>query len=117
MTDERGRGIFTPKDREFLRGDVDYAHRQRKYRREKNIPQRFREAILDLSMLLDGYGAELIDEALDDIDDKELQRAAAFLYGLTSRNEDDVEIVVEKHITPPTGGDNIEYETRIKTDD
>jgi hypothetical protein len=115
MTDERGRGIFTPKDREFLRGDVDYAHRQKKYRREKNIPQRFREAILDLSMLLDGYGAELIDEALDDIDDKELQRAAAFLYGLTARNEDDVEIVVEKHITLSAEGGNIEM--GIKTDD
>lgn len=51
--DERGRGIFTPADREFLRDGADEYSRQAQYERRKAIEDRVRNAFLDFPILFE----------------------------------------------------------------
>jgi hypothetical protein len=110
--DERGRGVLSESDRRYLKEPEDF-DRQGRYQRREKIPERITNSVLDLSLLLDEQPTELIEETVADVDDENLQRAAAFLHGLRDKDE----IVVEKRITAPATEDGIEYETRIKTDD
>lgn len=48
---DRGRGILTPTDREYLRGEVEYEHKQSKHKRERELRQRIHNAMLDLPLL------------------------------------------------------------------
>lgn len=53
--DERGRGILTPQDREFLRGEREHISQGSKYNTRRRIRERIEDAILDFSLLLDEF--------------------------------------------------------------
>lgn len=52
--EERERGILTPQDREFLRGEREDISEGSKYNTRRRIRQRTEDAILDFSLLLEG---------------------------------------------------------------
>lgn len=52
MTDgDRERGMLAPVDREWLRGEKDYDHRQQHYDRQKTIQQRIQDALIDFQIV------------------------------------------------------------------
>lgn len=51
MTDDRDRGFLAPVDREFLRGEKSYEHRQSAYDRRQTIRKRVENAIYDFWLL------------------------------------------------------------------
>lgn len=61
--DERDRGILGSVDRQYVRGEKEYAHRQTAYDRRQTIKNRVRHSLLDLSLL----SRELDDELLEDV--------------------------------------------------
>lgn len=61
--DERDRGILGNVDRQYIRGEKEYAHRQTAYDRRQTIKNRVRHSLLDLSLL----SRELDDELLEDV--------------------------------------------------
>lgn len=60
--DDRGRGMLAPVDREYLRGEREYDHRQSAYARREEIRGRVYNAILDFELVF------------HHMDDKELER-------------------------------------------
>lgn len=51
--DKRGRGILTPEDRAYLRGETEYEHQQSEINTRKRIRSRLRNAILDFTLLFE----------------------------------------------------------------
>lgn len=49
--DSRPRGILTPRDRELLRGEIEYEHRQQYSNRYKDIRGRIANSLLDFSLI------------------------------------------------------------------
>lgn len=51
--DDRPRGILSPADREFLRGEKEKYSRQARYKRERDIRERLLNALLDLPVIFE----------------------------------------------------------------
>lgn len=100
MTDvDRARGILTPADRRFLRGDVTLGSEQSRYDARYRIRQRTRDALLDCSLLFEHLAerdrVQVFDDDLDGLTDA-LVDAVAFVYlGATSLDVDPERIVTE----------------------
>jgi len=82
--EKRSRGILAPVDREFLKGEKEYSHRQSAYGRREKIRERVKNGLLDFSLLLD-LPAEEREKIFESYgDDPEfmpaIQHALAFLY-------------------------------------
>lgn len=68
--DERGRGILTPDDREFLKGEKKYQNEQSERDARYRIRSRIKDAILDFSILLhhlDSRDREQVFSAYEDV--------------------------------------------------
>ena len=67
--EDRGRGILTPADREYLADPEQYS-RQAQYNRNQAIRERVGNALLDIPILVDGLPHEVWEDALslDDAD-------------------------------------------------
>lgn len=50
-TDSRGRGVLTPTDREYLRGEKEYDNPETDAHRRRDIRDRVRDSILDFELL------------------------------------------------------------------
>jgi hypothetical protein len=50
-SEERPRGILSPADRKYIRGETEYEHRQSKHKRESDIQERFLNALEDIQLL------------------------------------------------------------------
>lgn len=59
------RGIFSDADREYLRGDKEYEHRQSKHKREQAIRRRFYNALKDMRFLGEQVDREDRQQILD----------------------------------------------------
>jgi len=89
MTDidgERDRGILTQSDRRFLAGEIEYEHRQQKWKRKEDINNRVQNAAKDFSVLV----RYLDDEKLEDIFTREFEEVI-----------EDGEVTYEEQGTPP----------------
>lgn len=64
--DERDRGILGTPDRQFIRGEKEYAHRQTAYERKQTIKNRVRQSLLDISLLARETDDELLEELVGD---------------------------------------------------
>lgn len=87
MTDgdtERGRGILSPADRDFLRSEPEDYSRQARHAREQAIRERVRNALLDVPILVDHLGDDLLHDALTPEDGADpvaaLPELVSFLY-------------------------------------
>lgn len=85
MTDERGRGIFTDDDREYLRGEKEFKHRQSEHNAKKRINERLRNAFLDFNVLVDHFDEDQYENVLNEVNnDAEFRRGAmnalAFIF-------------------------------------
>lgn len=96
---DRPRGILTPADRRFLRGDVTLGSEQSRYDARYRIRQRTRDALFDFPLLFD----ELADRDREQIFDGRtagltdaLADAIGFVYlGAASTDADSQRIVAE----------------------
>jgi len=80
--DERPRGILSPADRRFLRGDADLQSEQSVYDARYRIRQRVHNALLDFSLLferLDDRDREQVFDGSEDLT-AAIVDAVAFLY-------------------------------------
>ena len=83
--DERGRGILSAADREFLRSDPEEYSRQARHGREDAIADRVRNAILDFSLLFEHTDREDRERIYEELPDGTrgtggLIAAMSFLY-------------------------------------
>lgn len=83
---ERPRGLLAGVDREYIRGEKEYSHRQSEYDREQTIKKRVRNGVRDISIL----AAEADDEFLEDIlgdyeDDQNLKNGLTDMVTLLFR--------------------------------
>jgi hypothetical protein len=62
---ERDRGILTPTDREFLRGEKKYPDKQTTAHRRADIRQRLHNSILDISLILDELPEDDLRKAIE----------------------------------------------------
>ena len=126
-TETRPRGIFTPKDREYLRGETEYEHYQSEINARRRIRERIYHAILDSRYLLRGVGENDIreDDSLrhllrerpnlredrqqifdprrqprlaDGEDEEGLERGPAYVDGNTGRETTNFERAIERLI-------------------
>lgn len=100
MTDvDRSRGILTPADRRFLRGDVTLGSEQSRYDARYRIRQRTRDALLDYPLLFERLAERDREQVFDDRTDgltDALADAVAFVYlGAASTDVDPQRIVAE----------------------
>jgi hypothetical protein len=115
---DRPRGVLTPADREFLRGEREGTEGSR-YNIRRRIRQRIADAILDFSLLFDGLPKRDVEQLIDPEDGNgdELRDALcdvnAFLWHATTTYEDEnrgfrpgyenlVEVGIEKAIREST---------------
>lgn len=74
-TGERGRGVLTPTDRAFLRGEKEYKNEETATHRRADIRQRVRDSIMDFTLLVEElpeedrnriFGPDADDETISD---------------------------------------------------
>lgn len=65
--DERDRGFLTPTDREFLKGQKEYANKETGAHRKADIRNRVRNAILDFELLAEELDREQRDKIFGDV--------------------------------------------------
>lgn len=79
MTDSRDRGILSPTDRKFVKGEKEYNHRQTASDRRKEIRERLYNSLLDLSLIFNHMDEDEVARVFSP-DDTEQQ---AFVEALT----------------------------------
>lgn len=80
-TEERPRGILSPADRRFLRGEADLRSDQSAYDARYRIRQRLRDALLDFSLLFESLDDRDRTQVFEDEDlAGAIVDAVAFLY-------------------------------------
>jgi len=98
--DERDRGILGNVDRQFVRGEKEYAHRQTAYDRRETIKNRVRHSLLDLSLLSRELDDELLEDVLGDYrENDQIGEALVDTIALVFR------ITATKGLTETLGGD------------
>ena len=75
---ERSRGILTPADRQFLRGETDYASDQSERDARYRIRERFYNGILDLEIALRGLDSRDISMVMDRLNEEDIEGIIAF---------------------------------------
>ena len=94
---DRGRGILTPADRRFLRGDVTLGSEQSRYDARYRIRQRARNALLDFPLLFERLAErdreQVFDGEVDGLSDA-IVDAIAFCYlGATDLDADPEQLI------------------------
>jgi len=81
-SDERPRGVLSPADRRFLRGEADLQSDQSAYDARYRIRQRVRNALLDFSLLFESLDDRDREQVFDGDDEltAAIVDAVAFLY-------------------------------------
>ncbi|MFC7070085.1 hypothetical protein [Halobaculum lipolyticum] len=112
MSDERERGILTPADRRYLRGETEFASVQSERNARARIRDRLHAALYDFEVLVEGlsdrdrelvFGDRLDGEGTAAFD--ALVSAAAFLYRGVDDTEIDFETVLSEGINLAEAGD------------
>lgn len=94
----RPRGILGTPDRQFIRGEKEYEHRQTRYDRRQTIKERVQNSVLDLLLLADEADDDILREAMSEYEQNEdlekgLAGAIGFVFRLTALD----------HFTPTLG--------------
>jgi hypothetical protein len=112
MTEEkRARGILSTVDREWLRGEKEYDHRQQTYDRRKKIRDRVRNSIMDYPVLMSEWGYDELEHAVDP-----LKNSDAHKQGLTAGLVDGVALLFAANAAAYSAGrinDPEMYETLV----
>jgi len=66
---ERPRGLLAQVDREYIRGEKEYNHRQSEYDREQTIKERVRNGVRDITILAAEADDEFLEDLLGDYED------------------------------------------------
>lgn len=87
-SEERDRGVLTPTDRQFLRGEKEYKNPETTSHRRSDIRTRLRNAVLDLSLLFECYDEhdDLVTDVFrdDELVDEFGNMIALIFCGVTS---------------------------------
>ncbi|SEH11543.1 hypothetical protein SAMN04487967_0400 [Natronorubrum sediminis] len=97
MSENETRGILTPADKEWLRGETEYEHRQSEAKRRQEIRERVSAALEDFAMLVDHWSATERQKALKEINREKIATdTIEFLYlGLNGYASDAEEMTGE----------------------
>jgi len=91
VTDERPRGILSPADRRFLRGEADLQSEQSAYDARYRIRQRLRNALLDFSLLFEHLDDRDREQVFDVDGDSDLTTAVVDAVAFLSLGTADFE--------------------------
>ena len=81
---ERSRGILTPADRRYLKGETDYSSNQSERDARYRIRERFYNGILDLEIALRGMENRDISMVMDRLGERDIEGLITFAEYLES---------------------------------
>lgn len=85
--DERPRGILSPADRRWLRGETEYQHASTKSRRKSTVRERIKNGLLDFTLLFEELDDNLRGEVFEDADALSEARVAALAFWYVSGSD------------------------------
>ncbi len=110
---DRARGILTPADRRFLRGDTEYANDQSERDARYRIRERLFNGILDFEVALRGLESRDISMVMDRLDDEDVDGIVAVAEYLEAAREaeqkrDQMLTTLERDRSPATEAEDHE---------
>lgn len=96
MDDSDTRGFLREADKKYLRGEIDYEHRQSEYNRRQNIRDHVVAAMQDFELLLNHWSPTEMEETMDKMDvEQRVEDIISFLYIATNEYALDLDHMVD----------------------
>lgn len=99
MSEDQTRGILSDSDKDWLRGDIEYQHRQTAADRRRTIRTRVSEALQDFKHLNEHWSSEERRKMMEEFDYPEQSAAEIieFLYILLNERSTDIDGVFDEN--------------------
>lgn len=100
MAENETRGILTDADKEWLRGETEYTHRQTESDRRRAIRERVSLAIEDFNYLVEFLSREDREKIAARVDQEDAEAMVALLYLLLNERAQDAERLLSPDVDP-----------------